>query len=69
MPSPTISASGASAVHSSRPRPRRKSSTSRPASPELSTAQIRDLAELRWLAGRDSVVLYGPVVITGLIFR
>lgn len=30
------------------------------ASPKLSTAQIRDLAALRWLAGNDSVVLHGP---------
>ena len=31
------------------------------ASPELPAAQIRDLAALRWLAGGESVILYGPV--------
>jgi DNA replication protein DnaC len=31
------------------------------ASPKLPAAQIRDLAALRWLAGGESVILYGPV--------
>jgi DNA replication protein DnaC len=31
------------------------------ASPRLPAAQIRDLAALRWLAGGESVILYGPV--------
>jgi DNA replication protein DnaC len=31
------------------------------ASPKLPAAQIRDLAALRWLAGSESVILYGPV--------
>ena len=35
------------------------------ASPKLPAAQIRDLAALRWLAGGESVILYGPVVIHG----
>ena len=30
------------------------------ASPKLPAAQIRDLAALRWLAGGESVILYGP---------
>jgi len=30
------------------------------ASPELPAAQIRDLAALRWLAGGEPVILYGP---------
>jgi DNA replication protein DnaC len=35
------------------------------ASPKLPTAQIRDLAALRWLQAGESVVLHGPVVIHG----
>ena len=31
------------------------------ASPKVPAAQIRDLAALRWLAGGESVILYGPV--------
>jgi DNA replication protein DnaC len=31
------------------------------ASPKLPAAQIRDLAALRWLHARESVILYGPV--------
>jgi hypothetical protein len=31
------------------------------ASPKPPAAQIRDLAALRWLAGGESVILYGPV--------
>jgi len=31
------------------------------ASPKLPAAQLRDLAALRWLAGSESVILYGPV--------
>jgi DNA replication protein DnaC len=31
------------------------------ASPKLPTAQIRDLAALRWLHASESVILYGPV--------
>ena len=31
------------------------------ASPRLPAAQIRDLAALRWLAGGESLILYGPV--------
>ncbi|MGH3907349.1 MAG: IS21-like element helper ATPase IstB [Pseudonocardiaceae bacterium] len=31
------------------------------ASPKLPTAQIRDLAALRWLHAGESVILYGPV--------
>ena len=31
------------------------------AAPKLPAAQIRDLAALRWLAGGESVILYGPV--------
>ena len=31
------------------------------ASPKLPSAQIRDLAALRWLASGESVILYGPV--------
>src|SRR4029077_1298212 len=31
------------------------------ASPKLPAAQIRDLAALRWLAGGESGILYGPV--------
>jgi DNA replication protein DnaC len=31
------------------------------ASPKLPTAQIRDLAALRWLQAGESVILYGPV--------
>jgi DNA replication protein DnaC len=31
------------------------------ASPKLPAAQIRDLAALRWLAGGESVIFYGPV--------
>jgi IstB-like ATP binding protein len=30
-------------------------------SPKLPAAQIRDLAALRWLAGGESVIRYGPV--------
>jgi DNA replication protein DnaC len=30
-------------------------------SPKLPAAQIRDLAALRWLHARESVILYGPV--------
>ena len=30
------------------------------ASPKLPAAQIRDLAALRWLHARESVILYGP---------
>ena len=33
------------------------------ASPKVPAAQIRDLAALRWLAGGESVILYGPGVI------
>ncbi len=35
------------------------------ASPKLPAAQIRDLAALRWLAGGEPVILYGPSVIHG----
>jgi DNA replication protein DnaC len=31
------------------------------ASPKVPAAQIRDLGALRWLAGGESVILYGPV--------
>src|SRR5437773_9496750 len=31
------------------------------ANPKLPTAQIRDLAELRWLSAGESMILYGPV--------
>ena len=31
------------------------------ASPKLPAAQIRDLAALRWLHARESLILYGPV--------
>ena len=44
----------------SRNKPPWKASTSAP-SPKLPAAQIRDLAALRWLHARESVILYGPV--------
>ena len=37
------------------------------AAPKLPAAQIRDLAALRWLQAGESVILYGPAVILGLI--
>ncbi len=39
------------------------------ANPKLPAAQIRDLAALRWLHAGESVILTGPVVISGLIVK
>jgi hypothetical protein len=39
------------------------------AAPKLPAAQIRDLAALRWLQAGESVILYGPTVIHGLILN
>jgi DNA replication protein DnaC len=39
------------------------------ASPKLPAAQIRDLAALRWLHAGESVILFGPTVIRGLILN
>ncbi len=39
------------------------------ANPKLPTAQIRDLAALRWLHAGESVILTGPTVISGLIVK
>lgn len=35
------------------------------AHPKVPAAALRDLAALRWLQAGQSVILYGPVVITG----
>ncbi|MFD9220001.1 ATP-binding protein [Streptomyces sp. NPDC060064] len=37
------------------------------ASSKLPAAQIRDLAALRWLHAGESVILFGPTVIPGLV--
>jgi DNA replication protein DnaC len=36
------------------------------ANPKLPAATIRDLAALRWLTHGESIILFGPVVITGV---
>lgn len=37
------------------------------ASSKLPAAQIRDLGALRWLHAGESVILFGPVVVPGLV--